>query len=118
MKKITALWLTAVFVFGLLTVFGAATPVASGECGAEGDSVLWTLETDGTLTVTGSGAMRDYAWGASPWYENGAIKAVRIGRGVTSVGGYAFYGCASLKRVSLPEGLVSSASSALAKSER
>ncbi len=107
MKKITALLTSVLLVLGLLPVFAFAAPAASGECGAADGSVVWTLDKNGALTVAGHGAMRDYDWGASPWYGNDAIKTVRIGSGVTAVGDYAFYGCASLRQVSLPDGLVS-----------
>ena len=107
MKKITALLTSVLLVLGLLPVFAFAAPAASGECGAPGANVTWTLDEKGTLTVTGSGAMRDYAWGASPWYGNGAVRTVTISRGVTAVGNYAFYGCAALRQAVFPEGLVS-----------
>lgn len=34
---------------------GAATIVASGECGANGDNLTWTLDDEGTLTISGEG---------------------------------------------------------------
>ena len=33
--------------------------VASGECGADGDNVTWTLDGDGTLTISGTGNMKN-----------------------------------------------------------
>lgn len=46
-----------------------------------------------TLTITGSGAMADYASGGAPWYsERANIKTIVINEGVTYVGAYAFQG--------------------------
>ena len=107
MKKLLALLLSVALAVGLLPAFAAAEQTAAGDCGAQGAAVTWTLDGAGTLTVSGAGAMRDYAWGASPWFGSDAVRAVKIARGVTSVGAYAFYGCASLRRVSLPYGVSS-----------
>ena len=40
-----------------------------GYCGKEGDgkNLIWSLSDDGALTITGTGAMADYAWGEAPW---------------------------------------------------
>ena len=85
------------------------TVVASGNCGAEGNekNVKWTLYRDGKLEITGTGAMADYDYYDDniypAWYtmlEN--IKSVKIGEGVTSIGGYAFCNCKSLTSVTIP----------------
>ena len=34
--------------------------IASGECGAQGDNLTWTLDSDGVLTIIGSGDMKSY----------------------------------------------------------
>lgn len=59
-------------------------------------SLNWTLTTDGTLTISGSGEMLDFvskntsdAWRA---YKNDITKVV-IGENVTSVCDYAFRNC-------------------------
>ena len=40
----------------------AADVVYSGTCGAEGDgsNMTWTLDSEGVLTISGSGGMHDY----------------------------------------------------------
>ena len=43
------------------------TVMRSGECG---DSVLWNLDENGVLTVSGNGAMNDYASSEhTPWAQ-------------------------------------------------
>lgn len=59
----------------------------SGTCG---DNLTWKL-VDGTLTISGTGAMWDYSWGTAPWYGLGIDKLV-LEEGITSVGDYAFIG--------------------------
>ena len=79
-------------------------------CGAKGNeaNVTWSLENN-TLTISGSGAMRDYAAANEvPWNDSIAdIKTVVIENGVTHVSNYAFKDCTSLKSVTIPEGVTS-----------
>ena len=78
----------------------AADIVASGTCGAEGDgsNLTWTLDSDGVLTISGTGAMKNYTSSSrAPWYSRrDKIISVAIDSGVTSIGNYAFYGCTGL----------------------
>jgi len=78
--------------------------IDSGTCGAQGDNLAWKLTEDGTLTISGSGAMNRYSAPTAPWYSSRTkILSVIIEPGVTSVGNYAFYGCLKLTSVTLPE---------------
>ena len=54
----------------VLTVVLSAAPVArAAESGSCGENLTWSLE-DGTLTITGSGAMTDFPESAmAPWYH-------------------------------------------------
>ena len=82
----------------LLTLFLAlAASVAplfaqSGTCG---DNLTWTLDTEsGILTISGTGAMTNYAY--APWYSyRSTIKTVVIKDGVTSIGTHAFENCSN-----------------------
>ncbi len=100
-KKLLALDLALLMMLSLLPVPVFAAPEAAGTCG---EGLTWTLE-DGVLTVSGQGAMADYAHGEAPWYHAaGAVSAVVVESGVTRVGDYAFAELA-MSQVSLPAGL-------------
>ncbi len=82
-----------------------ASAASSGTCG---DNLTWTLDSTGTLTISGTGPMYDWAsYGEDiPWKENKAtIKKVVIGDGITTVGENAFYSCANITSVTLPNSL-------------
>ena len=75
------------------------TEVESGSCGA---SLTWTYYSDGSLVISGTGAMDDFAETA-PWVSAGYdVLAVTIEEGVTSIGDSAFYGCRNLASLSVP----------------
>lgn len=79
--------------------------IASGECGAQGDNLIWMLTADGTLTISGSGAMKNYGYNV-PWRSNQTeILSVVMEPGVTSIGEYAFAYCNSLASVTIPYGV-------------
>lgn len=83
----------------------------SGTCGAKGNekNVHWTLDPDGTMTISGSGAMADYGKDMEthiihnpPWADyKGDIKHLVVKDGVTSIGNDAFRGCINLKNIDL-----------------
>ena len=80
--------------------------IASGECGAQGDNLTWTLSNRGDLVITGTGDMANYRSGTAPWYEHRAdIKSVSIEAGATSIGDCAFYQCKNVNSVVIPEGV-------------
>jgi hypothetical protein len=70
-----------------------------GTCGDpnvnEGKNVTWLYNMDThTLTISGTGAMKDYGDGGAPWYSHCAdITKVVISNGVTSIGSNAFFEC-------------------------
>lgn len=97
---------------------------SSGKCG---EGLSWRL-SDGILTITGQGAMKDTGSGAIPW-NPGLVKQVILEEGIThigdnafggsgifsvevpptvqSIGRKAFAGCRNLTSVKLPYGLTS-----------
>ena len=81
---------------------------ASGSCGADGDSVTWSLLDGGTIVISGTGAMADYEPDTVPWaaYRSEIVSAV-IGNGVTNIGGNAFSNCLCLAEVAIASGVTS-----------
>ena len=96
----------------------AVTIVDSGTCGT---NLTWTLDSDGLLTISGTGAMgsynRFYSSSDGTWYTTAPwggsvantqrIKTVVIEPGVTSIGTSAFYDCTSLTSVTIGNGVTS-----------
>ena len=77
--------------------FGTIATIAAGSCG---DNATWTLTDDGTLTISGTGAMYDYEhinngqeeYVTNPWWKDYAfaIQKIVIGEGITYIGNNAF----------------------------
>lgn len=118
-KKIGCRILAAALSVGMLltvqpdlyggVVAQAAEVVESGTCG---DTLTWTLDGDGVLTIRGTGAMKDFddgfaSYGKSPFYGNKTIKTVVIEEGVTGIGRAAFIECQSLTAVTMPDSVTS-----------
>ncbi len=78
----------------------------SGYCGVDGDNLTWSINSDGKLTISGIGQMADMkkSWDCQNrnWGGN-TVKSIIIEEGVTSIGGYAFEWCKSLRSVSIPD---------------
>lgn len=71
-------------------------------------TLTWTLDADGTLTISGSGAMKDYDTDHSPAVQKkDSVKKVVIENGITSIGAYAFYDCSGLTSIEIPESVTS-----------
>ena len=85
------------------------TIVDSGNCGKDGSNVTWTLDSNGLLTISGTGEMAYYEMQydsasdeyitTAPWGNQ--AKMVVIGDGVTDIGAAAFYGCSDLTSVTM-----------------
>ena len=98
------------FVLGILLCLlpvtaSAAETVASGSCGT---SVNWVLTDDGTLTVSGIGAMGNYAMAYAPWYSyRSQITTVVVSDGVSSVGDFCFYNLDNVSYFKLADSITS-----------
>ena len=97
-SRLLALTLAAVLVLCMLPAASAAE--TEGTCGA---GLAWSF-ADGTLTITGSGAMTDYTRLEDiPWYGfRDQIIRLSLPEGLTRVGNMAFYDCSKLASVILP----------------
>jgi len=95
---------------------------ASAFEGMLGENVSWSLDENGVLTLSGSGASTDWKYSAvsfsndktnhtfidpvNPIYEiREAVKSIVVEEGVTTIGQLTFTGCSNLKSVSLPASL-------------
>jgi len=84
-----------------------------GKCG---ENLTWELDSNGVLTVSGTGSVGNYSYteangrsvSTAPWGTyNKSITSLVISEGITGIGDYAFYNCTAITSVSLPEGLAS-----------
>lgn len=93
-----------------------ASIVASGFCGAEGDNLTWVLDTNGVLTISGTGEMADYS-GEDPSWSSflSSIQTIVIEDGVTSIGSWAFDDCTSLTSVTIGSDVTSIGEAAFAE---
>ena len=116
-RKILSMFLATVMMFGTFDVtYGAtientvttqstsATIVKSGKCG---DNVTYTLDSDGLLTISGSGDMFKFGIGDSPFWNNSDIKKVVIDEGVTNIGYEAFRACSNLASIKVSNSVTS-----------
>ncbi len=111
--KIVSLVLSMALVLSFFPSTGVNAAVRSGECGANGNNLTWTLDDAGTLTISGTGAMADWEqpdltanpapWGNNDITETKKIENVIIEDGVTTIGNYAFYQCGNLASISIPD---------------
>ncbi len=102
--------LSAMLITGCLCAEGI-TVTASGETrsfdiGVNPQSVTAALEENGVLTISGSGAIRDFTPETAPFgaYQ---ITTVKLGADLTAIGSCTFYNCKSLTgTIVLPKGLL------------
>lgn len=95
------------------------TVVATYEIGAENASdVIATLYDDGSMVISGTGAMKDYSSSSSqsaPWNQDGNISqitSIEVQNGVTTIGKYAFRNCTTVTSITLAESVTTIGSSA------
>ena len=94
-RKITIL--TIAFLSSVLMCANAFA-AATGRCG---DSITWTLDDSGNLTLSGSGEMWNYGYVTSP-FKDYEIRKATVKYGITSIGESAFLGCRGMTELTLP----------------
>ena len=129
MKKVRKVLILFVIIIGMIFIRAnianaADSVVASGDCG---ESITWSLNNTGILTISGSGSMTNGK--ESPWSEyqdkvksvvfdgtittignysfkdNQNIKEIEIPTTIQTIGSYAFYNCTNLKEINIPSSL-------------
>ena len=109
MKKsmIASVFLLLLMVAVLTITATAAEIVDSGYCGGEGDgsNLTWTLDSEGTLTISGTGTMAN-RYSQMPWHTRHhneyRIRSVVIEEGVTNICSWAFHHCDKMVSISIP----------------
>lgn len=110
MKRWISLLAALALLVGMLPVTVWAEEESDSAAGGTcGESLTWTLDESGVLTISGTGDMEDYASHLkTPWTSNRAdITGVVVEAGVTSIGECAFSSCGNLTQVTMPETLTS-----------
>ena len=87
------------FSDGVCTVCG----IKGGYCGLQGENLIWILDDEGNLTISGEGEMEDYYGINAPWGHG--IVSIVIESGATSIGYRAFEDCSMLASAILPNGI-------------
>ena len=100
MKKLLSITLVLAMLLSVLSL-GALTASAAYS-GTWGD-LSWTLDDEGTLTISGEGEMDDINDGDAWCSYKNIIKTVVIEDGVTTIGDGAFSDCDALESVKIPD---------------
>ena len=88
----------------LVTMISACAFASAESSGTWGDNLTWTMNDEGTLTFSGSGAMAE-SYGDIPWHRD-SVKALVLGNGITTVGESDFVVHQNLVSVTLPNSIV------------
>jgi len=114
MKKHIGILSIVILLMTVLSInVSAAENIDSGYCGGESDgkNLTWSVTDDGTLRISGEGAMANFTSGGTaqyPWSPyRGDIQSIVVDDGVTTIGNFAFNYLSSVTSVELPETLVS-----------
>lgn len=104
-KRILSIVLSVnIFVLSFFMLDVYADTVKSGSLSKDEnkDSVIWTLNDNGDLTISGSGKMKDFLtyYSFDGMYNN--IKNVSIEEGIVNIGSYVFSMCEKMSSISIP----------------
>ena len=85
---------------GMSLIYEIVQIVDSGMCGS---NLTYTLDSNGVLTISGTGDMQNSSFG----WDKDLIKSVVINDGVTRIGSNAFSACTGLTSVTIPDSVTS-----------
>ena len=112
--------MTLVIFIGLIISSFADNTIATGQCGADGSTITWTIKEEGSekvLYVNGKGVIKDYGDHDYSFYVyknmvsedsnnySEDITKIVIGEGITEIGERAFIRCPNVKSVVFPKSL-------------
>ena len=87
------------------------TPILLNDYGDCGDDAMWFLDSNGVMTILGSGSINNEL--GAPWRDyNEDITSVVIEKNITNIGDYAFYSCSNLSNITIPDSVTSIGNSA------
>lgn len=105
-RRVMSMFLAVVMVVGMVALLPLQVNAAEATSGTCGKNLTWTLDADGTLTISGTGAMYNYNQNNRvPWPST--IKKIFLTDGITSIGNYAFKDCSLLNRIYIPNSVTS-----------
>ena len=118
MKKII-LYIVIFFIVVLYSTNAKAVPIEDNQVGTKNnpwdisessnDDVKAWLSEDGTLTIYGTGNMKDWNAGNNSKWHNltyiSNIKKIIIEEGITKIGDWAFFYCESVTEIRIPESI-------------
>ena len=123
-RAVSVLLCTAMLLGSMAGVSFAAEIVAQGNCGDQGDNVTFTLDSNGTLTISGTGKMAFFVHMISSEVKKAVIKngvtsiaevtfqncdeltSITIADSVTSIGRAAFQNCSGLTSITIPNNVI------------
>ena len=108
MKRILSGLLAFVLVLSLVPATPPVAKAAATDSGTCGQNLSWSLDSLGTLTISGTGVMDDFNYSPEPWYSvRASIKHIIILQGVTTIGDRAFEECNNVLSISIPASVTS-----------
>jgi len=99
--------LTKILLMALVCLFTVHSYGQTWQIGYPNAADITATLSNGTLTVSGTGAMQDWGWGGNgempPWWDTKkeSVTSVIINNGITTIGFYAFIDCLNLVSVNI-----------------